>query len=86
MATWSVWSYDVWGNKRDGYDVNDRSRISRIEGPADPTDAQVLRMAKDGGLLKRTVRLTSLDLEGDEGYVTITARRDGFPIGELTRD
>jgi hypothetical protein len=86
MATWSVWSYDVWGNKRDGYDVNDRSRITRIEGPDDPSDKQALRMAKDGGLLNPGVRLKSLDLDGDEGYITFTARRNGFPIGELVKD
>jgi hypothetical protein len=86
MATWSVWSYDVWGNKRDGYEVNNRSRICRIEGPVDPSDKQALRMAKVGGLLKPSVRLKSLVLDGDEGYITFTARRDGCPLGELVEE
>ncbi len=86
MATWSVWSYDVWGNKRNGYVVNDRSRIDEIEGPDDPNAKQALRMAKDGGLLKPHVRLKSLVLDSDEGHITFTARRDGFPLGELVKD
>ncbi len=86
MTTWSVWSYDVWGNKRDGYEVNNRSRIDRIEGPDDPSDKQALRMAKDGGLPNPGVRLKSLVLDGDKGYITFTARRNGFPIGELVKD
>jgi hypothetical protein len=24
-TTWELWSYDVWGNAADGYEVNDRS-------------------------------------------------------------
>jgi hypothetical protein len=66
--------------------VNDRSRIDEIEGPDDPSAKQALRMAKDGGLLKPSVRLKSLNLDGDEGYITFTARRNGFPIGELVKD
>ncbi len=50
------------------------------------SDKQALRMAKDGGLLKPSVRLESLDLDGDEGYIAFTARRDGFPLGELVKE
>lgn len=28
-TTWEVWTYDVWGNAEDGYDVNDRYNVSR---------------------------------------------------------
>jgi hypothetical protein len=62
--------------------------ISRVSpGSKDPmSDKQALRMAKDGGLLKPSVRLESLDLDGDEGYIAFTARRDGFPLGELVKE
>ena len=26
---WDLWSYDVWGNAEDGYNVNDRSCLNR---------------------------------------------------------
>lgn len=26
---WEVWTYDVWGNETDGYEVNDRICIDR---------------------------------------------------------
>ena len=29
QTTWKLWSYDVWGNARDGYEVNDRSCFDR---------------------------------------------------------
>ena len=31
MATIEIWTYDVWGNEDDGYEVNDRSKISSYE-------------------------------------------------------
>jgi len=26
-----VWTYDVWGNEEDGYEVNDRTKISEYD-------------------------------------------------------
>jgi hypothetical protein len=31
MATIEIWTYDVWGNDEDGYDVNDRCKIGEYE-------------------------------------------------------
>ena len=31
MPTVELWTYDVWGNEQDGYEVNDRSKIAEIE-------------------------------------------------------
>ena len=31
MARIEVWTYDVWGNEEDGYEVNDRSKIADYE-------------------------------------------------------
>ena len=28
---WSCWAYDVWGNRKDGFDVNDRSEIGAFD-------------------------------------------------------
>lgn len=30
-STWKLYTYDVWGNARDGYEVNDRYSQSEIE-------------------------------------------------------
>lgn len=31
LTTWKPFTYDVWGNKRDGYEVNDRYGHPEIE-------------------------------------------------------
>lgn len=31
MSRVEIWVYDVWGNEEDGYDVNDRSKVSDYE-------------------------------------------------------
>ena len=31
MSRIEVWVYDVWGNEDDGYEVNDRSKVSDYE-------------------------------------------------------
>ena len=80
----SVWSYDVLGNARDGYEVNDRARIATIEiRKKFDTDAYVLRLAKMARLLKSTVRLSQIAIDGDDMTAYIEDRKDGYPIGEL---
>lgn len=90
-TVWECATYDVWGNAKDGYDVNDVYRLGDIEIEikpttnnegtehefisAYPTDKQI----RDALGIKPRVKL---DLDGDD--LTIYVRlRDGYPAGEL---
>lgn len=90
LRKYSLWSYDVWGNARDGFEVNDRFRCGTVtikckatvynQGTSqefisfDPTDRQLSRAAGVHGV----------EWEGitDEGFHA-TAKSNGKPICEL---
>lgn len=90
-TVWEIWTYDVWGNARDGFEVNDRSRIGKTElfldveinnpgtphefNSAFPSNAQIRRAF---GL-----RPYRLDVDGDDVTVYVNRERDGYPIGEM---
>lgn len=83
---WHVFSYDVWGNKKDGFEVNDKHKLGVEYGPPDLTDSQAIQLAKWAGLLKKSVRRNQLLIEGDDITVYFTERRTGEPLGEMQRE
>jgi hypothetical protein len=84
-----LWTYDVWGNAREGFDVNDRYshgtvsiRCKReVYNPGspmqfvayDPTDRQ----------LSRAAGFTRVEWDGSDGAYTAQLKSNGRPIGEL---
>jgi hypothetical protein len=91
-TTWQTATYDVWGNEKDGYEVNDVYRGREIElripvtvnnpgtpqqfESAYPTDRQI-REALD---CKPRIRLT---LDGDDLTIYADHESSGYPLGEL---
>ena len=90
IRRYRAWSYDVWGNARDGFDVNDRYDHGHVDirckrqvynaGAAhefaayDPTDRQ----------LSRAVGARGVEWDGESDYTLYaTQRRNGRPICEL---
>jgi len=90
IKKYEVWSYDVWGNAKDGFEVNDRSKIDTItinvkgetfnQGTAnefttfEPTDLQLARSLN--------VRNCSFENTGG-GVIYIENKSNGRPEGEL---
>lgn len=78
----TVWTYDVWGNARDGYEVNDRSKFGTYD--VDPSvatdDKATIRFLKEIGLLKAGVQARSLEFDGDDKNIYVNASRDGYPL------
>lgn len=88
---WEIITYDVWGNDKDGYDVNQsfnggtidlrlKIEINNPDSPhefksAYPSDYQI-RQALDCPRVK-------LELDGDDTLILVTRARDGYPLGEL---
>ena len=87
-----LWTYDVWGNARDGFDVNDRYSHGYVEivckhevfnagtphefETFEPTDRQ----------LSRAAGFSRAAWEGQDGTYYAEDSRNGRPIGELTED
>jgi hypothetical protein len=81
-----LFTYDVWGNARDGYEVNDRHGLRRdvtISHQTFNSDSALKKWIKTNFHFKRNVRLSSIHLDGDERTVYITGGRDEYPIGEI---
>jgi len=90
-TTWNIRSYDVWGNAKDGYDVNDVWNDGDVEirllvqthnvgtpqefQSAYPSDSQIRRAM---GL-----RRFKLETEGDDMTIYVNRERDSYPIGEM---
>lgn len=89
---WETYDYDVWGNERDGWDVNDTLRGATVKLrlkvevnnrgtpqeflSAYPTDRQI-RSALG---IKKGVRLS---LDGDDLNIEVSAASNDYPLGRL---
>lgn len=91
-TTWEVWTYDVWGNAKDGYDVNDRSCHDRaypltldVETFNDGTP-----QAFDGAFPSdKQIREAfgvrcRIGRDGGDLNIYVYRDRDRYPIGELS--
>lgn len=90
-TTWEVRTYDVWGNARDGYEVNDSFTVHReypltlaveVNNPGQPGE---FRSAYPTDRQLRAVFGVNcrLDTDGDDTTVYVNRARDGYPLGEL---
>lgn len=92
VRTFRIWSYDVWGNARDGFDVNDRYKHGLVEIRCkretfnagtphefhawNPTDRQ----------LSRAAGFSRVSWDGSDGCFYAEDSRNGRPIGELVEE
>ena len=90
-TTWELRTYDVWGNSRDGYEVNDTYRAGTVTircrvtvnnagtpqefMSASPSDSQIRKAL--------SLRRFAIDTDGDDLHITVDRARDGYPCGEL---
>lgn len=89
-TVWEMATYDVWGNKQDGFEVNDVYRHGEIEltlkvthnnvgtpqafDSAYPSDYQLKKVFGVG---------CAIDTDGDDLTVYVNRASDGYQIGEL---
>lgn len=90
-TTWEVWTYDVWGNANDGYEVNDRyclERAHEIDLLIETTDAHELGTFKHASPTDKQIRAAfgircRFETDGDDVTIYVNRSRDGYPIGEM---
>ena len=92
VTTWECWAYDVWGNARDGWDVNDRSCFDRaatltlkvkVNNPGTPDEFESA-YPSDGQIQTLFgIGRTKIETDGDDLVVYVNRARDGYPIGEM---
>jgi hypothetical protein len=82
MKYQAVFNFDVWGNSRDGWEVNDCRRGGEVEVFDTDTDAQVVAKFKCAlGFTTRQVFV--IDHNSDDSFIPIMRKRDGYPVGHL---
>lgn len=75
--------FDVWGNKRDGWEVNNLCEEGIIELPENFTDKDMIKALKEFGFFKKTVRSNQLDIWNDYHMIEFSQRKDQQPICRL---
>jgi hypothetical protein len=90
-TTWELWSYDVWGNATDGYDVNDRSCFDRSYEMS--LKRETFNAGKPGEFIgaypsdyqiKKAFGIgCAIETDGDDLTIYITRKSDGYPLGEM---
>jgi hypothetical protein len=90
LTTWRGATYDVWGNAKDGYDVNDKYSRGTVDirlkvRTANAGTPQEFKHAYPSPYQIGKVFGTraALDIDGDDCVVYVNRRSDGYPIGEL---
>jgi hypothetical protein len=75
-------TYDVWGNARDGWEVNDSFASGTFDSDKpvkDLTDPEIKEILGIHPNVK-------IDTDGDEMIVYVNRRRDGYPLGEIYQE
>jgi hypothetical protein len=77
--------YDVWGNKTDGYEVNNAFTTGdHIEINDSDSDEDIIRGLKRMGLIKANCRFSSFEIDGENGYsLYVNYSPDSYPVCEL---
>ena len=79
-------TYDVWGNARDGYEVNAAYRAGTFEDDKLDlnNDRSIMEFLKRIGYLNKYAKLKSIEVEGDPEFsIYINDAKDGYPLWEL---
>ena len=85
---YQLWTYDVWGNKKDGFDVNNRFKEGIVEIPEDATNREFLKIVRKAISIKRGYHHADFDIDGEPEYtlyVTYTGTSLGgwYPVCEM---
>jgi hypothetical protein len=85
-SIWRVWALDVWGNSKDGYEVNDRSelrhRITLFNADSDPI---IIRDLINNGVLTKAA-IDKVVIEGDDTTLYVAEKKGDKPLLQLERE
>ena len=90
--TYRLWTYDVWGNARDGFDVNDRCSHGYVtiackrEGFNLGTQHEFYTWEPTDRQLSRAAGFNRVQWDGSDGNYHAEATSNGRPIGELDEE
>jgi hypothetical protein len=81
MKTYKIQSFDVWGNERDGFEINNIFNTDfRIEIEDNATDKEVIKILSYAGFVKPRYKF---NIEWNDETLAFVTRPNGFPICNL---
>lgn len=74
MSLWNIHTLDVWGNKKDGFEINDvfTTGATLLLSDDDVTDTAVIKALKKEQWLRPRLRITSFYVEQHENDIYIS--------------
>lgn len=85
FALYKVFSLDVWGNEKEGFDVNDRSSLGNITLPLDADDRTLVKGLKSEGIIGKFCKTKSFSIDGDDYSLNIDWASNSRPLFTLER-
>ena len=91
-TSWELRTYDVWGNNKDGYEVNDSYVVDRdypmtltVTVNNQGTPQEFLSAYPTNRQIRKALDLRSiqLDLQGDDLTIYVNRSSNGYPLGEM---
>lgn len=86
MPNWRVYSYDVWGNAKEGYDINNVFRTNEIIPiPYEvESNEEFIKYLRKIGFFRKSVKTKYVEIDGDEESLYFSYK--GRPEFELRRE
>ncbi len=93
QTVFQVQTFDVWGNKEDGYDINDvynsgKIVVNKKVDDVEPED--LIRALKKGGFLRKTAKNSKYGCDWEDynsWFVTYEGKREpGYPLFRLVNN
>jgi hypothetical protein len=91
-TVWDLWTYDVWGNAGEGWQVNDRFCLHRkyplrlrvkTYNPGMVNEFQAAELTDTQIRQALHLRRIKLDTDGDDVTCYVNHASSGYPLGEL---
>lgn len=94
VECWRMYTYDVWGNARDGFEVNNVFRTGHVieipvregRGGVGASDRDILNILKEAGLVRQDVRPSQVRIDGDDEILEVEWASNGEPQFRLERE
>ena len=81
---WNVVNYDVWGNAKDGFEVNGAFYFEHnVEISDDADKKDIIKAMKQIGFFHKFVRSNMVDISWYDSMIEFTQRKDGMPLGRI---
>lgn len=85
---WNVLGYDIWGNREDGYEVNDIHRVGSVTLPENADLKKIIEVLVEDGILAESAGTGNIEEDtnhGDDTIIYLIESDDGRPLLELRR-